>query len=775
MKIRLTRELAVLLAALLLAALPCLALAEPLEPEGEGTPGIPESGALPIQSWEEVTTPPVDPVAEGLSDAGNMELICEEALVTEALDSGTQEPVALETLLLEEEAIALDSTGLAYEAADEVAAPEEGPAEETGDGATTAGETVGLGVVARSPEEIQAFVNANPANRNQANIYAVAPTEAPYAIGRLSAVNQQSALNLVNQVRYIAGLNADVSLLPEQEEAMAAAALVLRLNGGLSHTPPRPGELADAAYDALYWQGFDGARRANIAMGYTTTGAILAYMADSDSTNIATVGHRRWIINPRLNRTVFGANGRFSAMYAHDVSGPGEQARVAWPAQQMPLQYFSANDPWSVSYGRVLDAAQVQVSLTRASDGRTWRFSQAEANGYFNVENNYYGQPGCVIFRPDGLEWIADGEQFDVTVTDGATREVTCYTVRFFNLDLSASNPFDALSVTAIRQPGAVAVAWNAMPGATGYYVCRRAGDSGFQIIADVAATEYTDVNVFDDLKYFYQVYAHTASITSRSAVSVEARFIPPEAVSISASRTVKLCVNATLQLGVAFEPANARAALTWDSSKDSVASVDGGGLVTPHKKGTTIISVRTDNGKAASVKVKVVSAPKPKKVLLSAGGTLTLSVGETVQLSAEVQPAEAPGDISWNSSKRRVAEVSGGLVTAVGEGKATITAKAVNGKKARVKIRVLDPYKPDRVSLNVSRTVTLKVGQTLRLEAAVAPDTARTTLTWSSSKKKVATVDGDGNVVALKRGTTTIAVRTANGKKARVKVKVVN
>ena len=158
-----------------------------------------------------------------------------------------------------------------------------------------------------------------------------------------------------------------------------------------------------------------------------------------------------------------------------------------------------------------------------------------------------------------------------------------------------------------IRQPDGVAVAWNAMPGATGYYVCRRVGDGGFQIVADVSDTGYMDVNVFDDLKYTYQVYAHTASITSRSAVSVEARAIPPEAVSISAAGPVKLCMNATLQLGVVFEPANANAALTWDSSKDSVATVDAGGLVTPRKKGTTIISVRTDNGKAASVKV-----PKP-------------------------------------------------------------------------------------------------------------------------------------------------------------------
>ena len=891
MDINRRRVLVALLAALLLMALPSLALAEW---EETGTFEISEPPALPVQDGEEVTCQPVEPAAEALWDEGEAELVLEQ---DGSLEYGTEQPEASEAIPLAEDLVSMDETGLTYEASDEVAAPEEGSASEeaalpdgageeaipprvdagyaavaansvicadaeltrpigvfpedaavyveaterdgaalkiwfdteearawagelstgyasawdalgyteaesaalvqalaanprtralgdalipcarfeAGDyGVMPAGEAVGLGVAARSPEEIQAFANANPAYRNQVNIYAVAATDAPYAVGKLSAVNQQSALNLINQVRYIAGLNADVGLLPGQEDAMAAAALVLRLNGGLSHTPPRPAELAEAGYDALYWQGFDGAGHANIATGYTATGSILAYMADSDSGNIANVGHRRWILNPRMSGTVFGANGRFSAMYAHDVGGAGEQTRVAWPAQQMPLQYFSASDPWSLSYGRALDAAQVQVSLIRVSDGRIWRFSQAEADGYFNVDNSFYGQPGCVIFRPDGLDGIADGEQFNVAVTDGATQEVTRYTVRFFNLDLSAANPFDALDVTAIKQPDGNAVAWNVMPGATGYYVCRRAGSGNYQIVADVAATEYMDVNVFGDLTYSYQVFAHTASVTSRSAVSVEAKPLPPESVALNASGTVMLYLNATLPLTATFAPANASAALTWDSSKTGVATVDENGLVTPLKKGATIISVRTDNGKTASVKVKVVSPPKPQKVLLSASGTLTLTVGETVQLSATVQPAEASAAVRWSSSKGRVATVDGGLVTAVGEGTATVTAKAVNGKKAKVKIRVVDPYKPDRVALNVTGTVTLKVGQTLKLEAAVAPDTARTTLTWTSSRKKVASVDG-GNVTALKKGATTVTVKTANGKKARVKIKVVN
>ena len=72
------------------------------------------------------------------------------------------------------------------------------------------------------------------------------------------------------------------------------------------------------------------------------------------------------------------------------------------------------------------------------------------------------------------------------------------------------------------------------------------------------------------------------------------------------------------------------------------------------------------------------------------------------------------------------------------------------------------------------SGTVILKVGETLQLSAALAPETAQTTLKWTSSKKKYATVDGNGLVTARRKGKATIRVKTANGKKATVKIKVV-
>ena len=68
-----------------------------------------------------------------------------------------------------------------------------------------------------------------------------------------------------------------------------------------------------------------------------------------------------------------------------------------------------------------------------------------------------------------------------------------------------------------------------------------------------------------------------------------------------------------------------------------------------------------------------------------------------------------------------------------------------------------------------------VNVGETLQLSATVVPATAATALTWKSSRVRYATVDGNGCVTGVARGTCKITVMTANKKKASVTVKVLD
>ena len=148
----------------------------------------------------------------------------------------------------------------------------------------------------------------------------------------------------------------------------------------------------------------------------------------------------------------------------------------------------------------------------------------------------------------------------------------------------------------------------------------------------------------------------------------------------------------------------------------------------------------------------------------------LSLTEGGSSTLTAAIMPTDTTENktVRWSSSNTKVATVSGGKVTAVAAGEATITVKTVNGKSASCKVTVTKKAKPiTSVSLNKSQ-LTLTEGGSSTLTATIAPtDTTQSkTLSWSSSNTKVAKVSG-GKVTAVTAGKATITVKTVNGKSA--------
>ena len=251
----------------------------------------------------------------------------------------------------------------------------------------------------------------------------------------------------------------------------------------------------------------------------------------------------------------------------------------------------------------------------------------------------------------------------------------------------------------------------------------------------------------------------------------------PPtvKVLALDQSGTVTLQKGQTLQLNCAIQPADATTVLTWKSSKTKYATVSNTGLVTAVGHGTATITVKASNGVSTSVKVTSVDNTVPTKVSLDRAGTVVMNLGDTLQLNAALAPETAVSALTWKSSKAKVATVSAaGLVTANAVGTAKITVQTANKKKASVTVKVVNPYAPTKVNIAEGSVVTLKEGQTLQLNGVLTPNTAVSTLTWSSSKKKVATVSATGMVTALKKGTARITVKTDNGKRARITIKVV-
>lgn len=259
------------------------------------------------------------------------------------------------------------------------------------------------------------------------------------------------------------------------------------------------------------------------------------------------------------------------------------------------------------------------------------------------------------------------------------------------------------------------------------------------------------------------------------SAISDGNNTIAVTGVTLNKTAMV-LTVGGTETLTATVEPADAtNKSVEWASSNEAVATV-ANGVVTAVKDGTATIAVKTaDGGKIASCTLTVKRAMQTKALSKTgSNGTVVLGLGEQLQLSADFAANKGWTLKSAKSSKKKVATIDGtGVVTALAVGKTKITVTTTNKKKATLTVQVVDPTVPSAVALNRKGTVKLKVGETLKLEAAILPTTATTTYQWKSSKPKVATVDENGNVVAVKKGSCTVAVRTANGKIAKVKIKV--
>ena len=255
---------------------------------------------------------------------------------------------------------------------------------------------------------------------------------------------------------------------------------------------------------------------------------------------------------------------------------------------------------------------------------------------------------------------------------------------------------------------------------------------------------------------------------TATCKVTVVAKVYPVTSVSLDKT-SASLTEGETITLTATVNPDNAtNKNVSWKSSNTSVASVVDG-KVTAVKAGTTTITVTTEDGnKTATCDITVNAKVYPVTSVSLNKTSASLTEGETITLTATVNPDNATNkNVSWKSSNTSVASVVDGKVTAVKAGTTTITVTTEDGNKtATCDITVnAKVYPVTSVSLNKT-SASLTEGETITLTATVNPDNATNkNVSWKSSNTSVASVV-DGKVTAVKAGTTTITVTTEDGNK---------
>jgi uncharacterized protein YjdB len=219
---------------------------------------------------------------------------------------------------------------------------------------------------------------------------------------------------------------------------------------------------------------------------------------------------------------------------------------------------------------------------------------------------------------------------------------------------------------------------------------------------------------------------------------------------------------------------------IRWYSTDESIVTVDDKGHVKALALGDAVICAATEKGKTAFCKVHVrdritsvdVKAPDGAKVV---------SVGSTLQLTAEVTPSDLPGmEITWKSSDTSVATVSAdGLVSGKSQGTVTITVTVKNGPETKTvdyEIAVVKPVTkvsvtPSTLELYVGDVIDMGKSLTVTVEPA---DTEYAGFKYTTSTPGIISVS-EGKIEGVKVGSVTLYItpNSANPDKLKAEVKV--
>lgn len=261
-----------------------------------------------------------------------------------------------------------------------------------------------------------------------------------------------------------------------------------------------------------------------------------------------------------------------------------------------------------------------------------------------------------------------------------------------------------------------------------------------------------------------------TATVGEKVATINYTVRIPLQSITINGDET--LSKNEEKTLTVTYNPTNTtdNKTVDWESSNPEIVSIDSTGKITGKKGGTAKITATVGNVKAEK-EVKVVVPIES----VSLSGDDSILKGETKRLAATINPEDTTDDktITWSSDNENVLFVDqNGQIRGIKEGTANVKA-VVAGKETTKQITVNEIH-INSIAIDGDQEFEMIKNQTKNLSVTINPEntTDDKGVVWKTNNEKVARVDNDGKVTALKEGEATITA-TVGTNETSVKINV--
>lgn len=273
-----------------------------------------------------------------------------------------------------------------------------------------------------------------------------------------------------------------------------------------------------------------------------------------------------------------------------------------------------------------------------------------------------------------------------------------------------------------------------------------------------------TNVAIVDNNGFVTAIGEGTAIITAKAGnVSKQVRvqvIVPVTSFDLVSKNKIEILRHGQSTIVTKINPSNATdQKITWRSDDEDVAVVSEDGIVSGIGEGTATITGSLSNGMKVEVSVEVSIIPVTAIDMEVKEFELNRKEKQALELIFDPENTTEYDRVVFESSDEDVATVDAyGVVTAVGEGVATITAR-INDLEVSVEVTVHEIHLESISITNTKKNI--NVGEQTKLYVLLNPTDVTDDLVYQykSSDESIATIDENGVITGIRAGKVTFTV----------------